>query len=56
MLIRLAGDLAEADKLRGYDSIHLAASLLAPATVFATGDDRLLSAARRHGLATSNPN
>jgi uncharacterized protein len=54
-VVRSAGDLAESDKLRGYDAIHLAAALAASVTVFATADDRLLDAARRHGLSTSNP-
>jgi uncharacterized protein len=54
-LIRTAGDLAESDKLRGYDAVHLAASITADATVFASADDRLLAAARQHKLATSNP-
>ena len=54
-LVRSAGDLAERDKLRGYDAIHLAAALAASATVFATAEDRLLEAAQRHGLSTSNP-
>jgi uncharacterized protein len=55
-IVRSAGDLAESDKLRGYDAVHLAAAFTASATVFASADDRLLDAARRHGLATSNPN
>lgn len=54
-LIRSAADLAESEKLRGYDAVHLAASLTSGATVFASADDRLLVAARRHRLATSNP-
>ena len=54
-LIRSAGDLAESEKLRGYDAVHLAASIAAGATVFASADDRLLAAARRYRLATSNP-
>ena len=51
-LIRAAGDLAEGEKLRGYDAVRLAASLASSAAVFASADDRLLAAARRHGLAT----
>ena len=54
-LIRTAGDLAESERLRGYDAVHLAAGIAAGATVFASADDRLLAAARRHRLATSNP-
>ena len=55
MLVRSAGDLAESNKLRGYDAVHLAAALAASAAVFASSDQRLLDAARRHGLGTSNP-
>ena len=54
-LVRSAAELAESDKLRGYDAVHLAAALLASATVFASSDDRLLLAAQQQGLATSNP-
>ena len=55
VLIRSAGVLAESEKLRGYDAVHLAASLTSGAMVLASADDRLLAAARRHRLATSNP-
>ncbi len=55
VLIRSAGDLAESEKLRGCDAVHLAASLTSGAMVFASADGRLLAAARRHRLATSNP-
>ena len=54
-LIRSAGDLAESEKLRDYDAVHLAAGIASGTTVFASADDRLLAAARRHRLATSNP-
>lgn len=54
-LVQHAGSLAERDALRGYDAVHLAAGLEAGVTVFASADDRLLEAARRHRLATSNP-
>ena len=54
-LIRSAGDLAESERLRSYDAVHLAAAIASGATVFASADDRLLTAARRHRLATSNP-
>ncbi len=54
-LVRAAGDLAESEKLRGYDAVHLAAGLASGAGVFASADDRLLAAARKRGLATSNP-
>lgn len=54
-LIRSAGDLAEDERLRGYDAVHLAAGLVSGATVFASADDRLLAAAQRLRFATSNP-
>ena len=54
-LVRTAGGLAESEMLRGYDAVHLAASLTSGAAVFASADDRLLAAARRHGLSISNP-
>ncbi len=54
-LIRAAGDLAESEKLRGYDAVHLASAVAARATVFASADDRLVAAARHRGLGTSNP-
>ncbi len=54
-LIRSGGDLAEREMLRGYDAVHLAAAIASGATVFASADDRLLAAARRQRLATSNP-
>ena len=55
LLIRSAGDLAESEQLPGYDAVHLAAGITSGATVFASADNRLLTAARRHMLATSNP-
>ena len=54
-LIRSGGDLAERERLRGYDAVHLAAAIASGAAVFASADDRLLAAARRQRLATSNP-
>jgi predicted nucleic acid-binding protein len=54
-LIVAAGDLAEAEALRGYDAVHLAAAISAEATVFAAADDRLLVAARRRRFDVSNP-
>lgn len=54
-LVRTAGDLAEREQLRGYDAVHLAASLTSGAVVLASADHQLLEAARRQGLATSNP-
>lgn len=54
-LAREAGRLAEQLGLRGYDAVHLAsARLIADAeTVVATGDRRLLAAARSVGLLTA---
>ena len=54
-LVLAAGDLAEAEGLRGYDAVHLAAALTGLATVFATADTQLLAAAQRHQLDISNP-
>ena len=54
-LILVAGDLAEAEGLRGYDAVHLAAALAAQATVVATADTQLLEAARRRQIDVSNP-
>lgn len=54
-LVRRAGELAEVHELRGYDAIHLAAAdRLGPRTVFASGDQQLCIAARRHGLAVAD--
>lgn len=54
-VVRSAGELAERDRLRGYDAVHLAAGLTAGASVFAAADSRLLAAARHHGFATADP-
>lgn len=52
-LMTQAARLAIAQALRGYDSVHCAAALLAeaPELVAATGDQRLLQAWRNLGLA-----
>lgn len=55
VLIRQAADLAEAEGLRGYDAIHLAAALLVPVDTFASSDRRLCAAAARQGLNVSTP-
>jgi predicted nucleic acid-binding protein len=52
-LVLAAGDLAEAEGLRGYNAVHLAA-LTGLATVVATADTQLLAAARRNQLDVSN--
>ena len=54
-LVIAAGDLAEAEALRGYDAVHLAAALVGQATVIATADSQLLEAALRRQLDVSNP-
>lgn len=54
-LVSSAGNLAESENLRGYDAVHLAASLASSSAVFASADDRLLAAAERNGLSISNP-
>jgi uncharacterized protein len=54
-LVLAAGDLAEAEGLRGYDAIHLAAALAGQATVVASADSQLLAASQRRQLDVSNP-
>lgn len=54
-LVRSAGDVADVDGLRGYDAVHLAAAIVAHATVFATADTKLLEAAQRRAFGVSNP-
>jgi uncharacterized protein len=54
-LVASAAELAEADALRGYDAIHLAAALLVDATVFSSADTALCEAAARRGLHIANP-
>ena len=50
-----AAQLAEADGLRGYDAVHLAAALMIGAAVLTSADDALCDAADRHGLHVANP-
>lgn len=54
-LVRTAGQLAEDQGLRGYDAVHLAAALAVADTdtVFLSGDQVLLAAATRVGLAVT---
>lgn len=54
-LVRSAGDLAEAERLRGYDAVHLAAALAGQATIFASADGDLVAAALRRRLNVANP-
>jgi predicted nucleic acid-binding protein len=54
-LMRLAGDLATAHGLRGYDAVHLAAAHLVSADVFSSADRRLCAAASSDGFHIANP-
>jgi predicted nucleic acid-binding protein len=50
-----AGDLAEQEGLRGYDTIHLAAALEIGADLLTSADSDLCAAAGRRGLHVANP-
>lgn len=54
-LIAEAAELAEAEALRGYDAIHLAAALAIEASVLTSADSALCEAAGRRGLNVANP-
>lgn len=54
-LIELAAGLAEAEQLRGYDAVHLAAALTVEAEVLTSADNALCEAAERRGLHVANP-
>jgi uncharacterized protein len=54
-LMRLAGDLASTNALRGYDAMHLAAAHLVGAEVFSSADRRLCAAASACGFHVANP-
>lgn len=54
-LMRMAGELAEAHSLRGYDAVHLAAARLVGADVFSSADRRLCAAASSSGFHVANP-
>jgi predicted nucleic acid-binding protein len=54
-LASAAGDVAEAEELRGYDAMHLAVALAVGATVFTSADAALCEAAHRRGLHVANP-
>ena len=51
----IAGGLAEAEALRGYDAIHLAAALQVGADVLTSADAALCEAAAHRGLHVANP-
>jgi hypothetical protein len=54
-LAHAAGDVAEAEALRGCDAIHLAAALAVEADVLTSADAALCDAAERRGLHVANP-
>lgn len=54
-LLAQASELAEADGLRAYDAVHLAAALLVRSTIFSSADKALNDAAAHHGLHVVNP-
>lgn len=54
-LVRVAGELAEQEALRGYDAVHLAAAIAGQVTVVASADRQLVAAARRRGFAVAAP-
>jgi uncharacterized protein len=54
-LIETAAQLAEAESLRGYDAVHLAAALRVGAAVFTSADRALCEAAERQGLHVADP-
>jgi uncharacterized protein len=54
-LMRLAGELATAHALRGYDAVHLAAAHIVGADVFSSADRRLCTAAGSAGFHIANP-
>lgn len=54
-LITEAAELAEAEGLRGYDAVHLAAALSIEANVLTSADAALCDAAERRGLHVANP-
>lgn len=54
-LIDDAAGLAEAESLRGYDAVHLAAALTVGAAVLTSADSDLCDAAQRRGMHVANP-
>jgi uncharacterized protein len=54
-LISEAADLSEAEALRAYDAVHLAAALLVRADVLTNADKVLCDAASRRGLRVAIP-
>lgn len=54
-LITAAADLAEADGLRGYDAVHLGATLRVEASILTSADPALCEAAGHRGVHVANP-
>ena len=54
-LIESAAQLAETESLRGYDAVHLAATVFVGAAVFTSADRALCDAAERQGLHIADP-
>jgi uncharacterized protein len=54
-LVAEAAELAEAEALRGYDAIHLAAALAVGANVFTSADAAICVAAGHRRLDVANP-
>ena len=54
-LIADAAGMAEVERLRGYDAVHLASALLVEAEVFTSADTALCEAAWRRGMHVANP-
>lgn len=54
-LIGQAAELAERERLRGYDAVHLAAAVTVGAVVLTSADTDLCDAAERHGIHVVNP-
>lgn len=54
-LVAQAADLADAEALRGYDAVHLAAAMVVEAGILTSADDDLCEAAARRGLLVANP-
>ena len=55
VLVDDAAELAEVERLRGYDAVHLAAALEISADLVTSADNDLLRAAARVGLHTADP-
>jgi predicted nucleic acid-binding protein len=54
-LVANAADLAEAEALKGYDAVHLAAAVTIDAALLTSADTALCEAAQRRGLHVANP-